>query len=97
MDDNAILDLYFARSEQAISETDRKYGHYCYSIANHTEQNRYTTIFNPARTRRGIHNTKASMEMMERHLMERLSVRKPVHTNKYLLTSSLQVRELLNK
>lgn len=35
MDDNAILDLYFARSEQAISETDRKYGHYCYSIANH--------------------------------------------------------------
>lgn len=25
MDDNAILDLYFARSEQAISETDRKY------------------------------------------------------------------------
>lgn len=35
MDDNAILDLYFARSEQAISETDRKYGRYCYSIANH--------------------------------------------------------------
>ena len=25
MDDNAILDLYFARSEQAIAETDRKY------------------------------------------------------------------------
>lgn len=35
MDDNAILDLYFARSEQAIMETDRKYGSYCYSIANH--------------------------------------------------------------
>lgn len=35
MDDNAILDLYFARSEQAIVETDRKYGSYCYSIANH--------------------------------------------------------------
>lgn len=35
MDDNAILDLYFARSEQAISETDWKYGRYCYSIANH--------------------------------------------------------------
>lgn len=35
MDDNAILDLYFARSEQAILETDRKYGSYCYSIANH--------------------------------------------------------------
>lgn len=28
MDDNAILDLYFARSEQAILETDRKYGSY---------------------------------------------------------------------
>ena len=34
MEDNAILDLYFARDEQAIMETDRKYGGYCYSIAN---------------------------------------------------------------
>ena len=34
MEDNAILDLYFARDEAAITETDRKYGNYCYSIAN---------------------------------------------------------------
>ena len=34
MEDNAILDLYFARDEQAITETDRKYGSYCYGIAN---------------------------------------------------------------
>lgn len=34
MEDQAILDLYFARNEQAITETDRKYGGYCYSIAN---------------------------------------------------------------
>ena len=34
MEDNAILDLYFARDEQAITETDRKYGNYCYGIAN---------------------------------------------------------------
>ena len=33
MDDNEILDLYFARSEQAIVQTDQKYGFYCYSIA----------------------------------------------------------------
>ena len=33
MDDQAILDLYFARSETAISETAAKYGPYCYSIA----------------------------------------------------------------
>lgn len=38
MDDNEILDLYFARSEQAIMETDQKYGPYCYSIANHILQ-----------------------------------------------------------
>ena len=38
MDDNEILDLYFARSEQAILETDQKYGPYCYSIANHILQ-----------------------------------------------------------
>lgn len=33
MEDNVILDLYFARDELAITETDRKYGRYCYSIA----------------------------------------------------------------
>lgn len=33
MDDSAIVQLYFDRSETAISETDRKYGPYCYSIA----------------------------------------------------------------
>lgn len=33
MDDSTIVQLYFDRSEQAISETDRKYGPYCYTIA----------------------------------------------------------------
>ena len=33
MDDAKILDLYFARSEQAIQETDTKYGGLCYRIA----------------------------------------------------------------
>ena len=33
MEDSEILDLYFARSEQAIAETDRKFGGYCYAIA----------------------------------------------------------------
>ena len=33
MEDQKIIDLYFARSETAISETDAKYGKYCYSIA----------------------------------------------------------------
>ena len=34
MEDQAILDLYFARDELAITETDRKYGGYCFSVAN---------------------------------------------------------------
>lgn len=33
MDDQTIVSLYWQRSEQAISETDRKYGGYCYSVA----------------------------------------------------------------
>lgn len=33
MEDEAILDLYFARDEQAVVETDRKYGGYCYTLA----------------------------------------------------------------
>lgn len=33
MDDQKIIDLYWSRSESAISESNRKYGKYCYSIA----------------------------------------------------------------
>lgn len=33
MDDQKIIDLYWRRSESAISESDQKYGKYCYSIA----------------------------------------------------------------
>ena len=33
MEDNRIVDLYWSRSENAISETMTKYGKYCYSIA----------------------------------------------------------------
>lgn len=39
MNDSEILDLYFARSEQAIAQTDAKYGPYCFSIANHILSN----------------------------------------------------------
>ena len=33
MEDQGIIDLFFERSEQAITETDKKYGGYCYAIA----------------------------------------------------------------
>ncbi len=35
MEDAAIVDLYWQRSDRALSETDRKYGRYCRSIALH--------------------------------------------------------------
>ncbi|HHV97467.1 MAG TPA: sigma-70 family RNA polymerase sigma factor [Clostridiaceae bacterium] len=34
MDDLMIIELYFARDEQAIKETDVKYGKLCYNLAN---------------------------------------------------------------
>ena len=40
MDDKAILDLYWSRSERAISETDTKYGAYCFTIAYNILSNR---------------------------------------------------------
>lgn len=40
MEDSKIVHLYFARSEQAILETDAKYGGYCYSIAYNVLTNR---------------------------------------------------------
>ena len=33
MDDKSIVDLYFSRDQEAITQTDKKYGHYCYRIA----------------------------------------------------------------
>ena len=34
MEDQQIVDLYFSRNEDAIVQTDRKYGRYCFAIAN---------------------------------------------------------------
>ena len=33
MEDQQIVELYWQRSDQAIAESDRKYGHYCGTIA----------------------------------------------------------------
>lgn len=33
MNDHEIIELYWKRSEHAITETDRKYGRYCHTIA----------------------------------------------------------------
>ena len=33
MDDSRIVELYWRRSGDAIAETSRKYGGYCYAIA----------------------------------------------------------------
>ena len=35
MEDLQIIELYFARDELAIRETDRKYGKLCFQVANH--------------------------------------------------------------
>lgn len=40
MNDSQIIELFFRRSERAISETDARYGAYCYSIANNILYNR---------------------------------------------------------
>ena len=33
MDDKSIVELYFSRDQDAIAQTDKKYGRYCYTIA----------------------------------------------------------------
>ena len=40
MEDSKIIDLYWQRSEQAISETSDKYGMYCHTIAYNILMNR---------------------------------------------------------
>ena len=39
MEDRRIVELYWNRDEAAIAETQRKYGNYCFSIANRILQN----------------------------------------------------------
>ena len=39
MEDDRIVALYWARSEDAITETSEKYGKYCYAIAYHILSN----------------------------------------------------------
>lgn len=34
MEDSKLIDLYFARDEQALLETAQKYGRYCFTLAN---------------------------------------------------------------
>ena len=40
MDDKQIVELYFNRMETAIEETSRKYGHFCFTIANRILRNK---------------------------------------------------------
>lgn len=40
MHDNQIIDLYFARDEEAVSQTKQKHGAMCFSIANNILRNR---------------------------------------------------------
>ena len=40
MEDEKIIALYFSRDEQAVAETDKKYGAYCFTLANSILSNR---------------------------------------------------------
>lgn len=39
MEDHRIIELYWHKNEDAIKETDRKYGNYCFAIANNILHN----------------------------------------------------------
>ena len=41
MEDREIIELYFQRDESAITQTELKYGQYCYSVANHILDNHH--------------------------------------------------------
>ena len=40
MDDGMIIDMYWNRNESAIEETNKKYGSYCFTIANNILNNK---------------------------------------------------------
>lgn len=57
MDDQQIIDLYFDRNEQAITETDVKYGKLCHSIAYNILSNREDSEECVSDTYIGVWNT----------------------------------------
>ena len=40
MEDERIIDLYWARDREAVAETEKKYGGYCFAVASNILQNR---------------------------------------------------------
>lgn len=54
MDDREIIELYFKRDEQAIKETDAKYGKLCHSIA-------YNILHNPEDSEECVNDTYAGV------------------------------------
>lgn len=44
MEDSKIIDLFYARSEQAIMELSKKYGDICYKIAKNMVHKNSTTF-----------------------------------------------------
>ena len=50
MDDKRIIDLYWERSERAITETSSKYGNYCYTIA-------YNILYNREDSEESVNDT----------------------------------------
>lgn len=50
MDDTSIVELYWLRSETAITETASKYGRYCYAIA-------YSILHNPEDADESVNDT----------------------------------------
>ena len=44
MEDTQIIELYFARDEQALSETEQKYGRFCWQIAMNVLSKKYDTL-----------------------------------------------------
>ena len=62
MEDAAIIDLFFERNEQAISETEQKYGKYCFTVANNILTN--DKVKNESRKKRGGNNFALALDEM---------------------------------
>ena len=67
MEDTKIIDLYWARDEKAIRETQRKYGRYCHTIA-------YNILHNDEDAEESVNDTYlGAWNSMPPHKPERLS------------------------
>ena len=105
MEDLQIIELYFARDEQAIKETDRKYGKMCFKVAKNLLSNNedseecvndtYLTVWNKIPPTRPNNFTAFICKITRNLSLKRLEVLSAMKRSAFTIVSMSEIEEAL--